>query len=83
MMETGQPKEYAHVLTLKRTEEMPLEELCGNFEGITGKDSQNILKMCDLVYTGESHRLLLHHTIKHANEFGQPKGQELLEVLLF
>ena len=81
--ETGQPKEYARILTSKRTEEMPLEELRGHFEGITGEDSRDILKMCDLDFTGDSRRLLLHHTIKFANEFGQPKGQELREVLLF
>ena len=27
---------------------MPLEELRGHFEGITGEDSRDILKMCDL-----------------------------------
>ena len=75
--ETGQPKDYARILTSKRTEEMPLEEPRGHFEGITGEDSRDILKICDLDFTGDSHRLLLHHTIKFANEFCQPKGQEL------
>ena len=38
--ETGQPKEYACILSSKRTEEMHLEELRGHFEGLTGEDSR-------------------------------------------
>ena len=66
--ETGQLKEYVRILTSKRTEEMPLEELRGHFEGITGEDSRDILKMCDMDFTGDSYILLLHHTIKFATK---------------
>ena len=81
--EASSPTEYARVQTSKRTEEMPLEELKGLFDGITGEDAREILKMCEKDFTPESMRLLLHHTIIFANEFGQPKGQELREVSLF
>ena len=81
--EASSPTEYARVQTSKRTEEMPLEELKGLFDGITGEDAREILKMCEKDFTPESMRLLLHHTIIFANEFGQPKGQELREVSCF
>ena len=77
--------EYARVQVSKRTEKMPLEELKGHFDGLTGEDSREILKICDLEYLAENMRCLVHHSIMFANEFGPPKGQELrlVSFLLF
>ena len=46
----------------KRTEEIPLEELKGHFDGLTGEDSREILKLCDLEYSAENMRCLVHHS---------------------
>ena len=35
--------EYARMQVSKQTEEMPLKELKGHFEGLTGEDSKEIL----------------------------------------
>ena len=48
-----------------------------HFDGLTGEDSREILKLCDLEYSAEDMRCLVHHSIMFANEFGPPKGQEL------
>ena len=69
--------EYARMQVSKQTEEMPLEELKGHFGGLTGEDSREILKLCDLEYLAENMRCLVHHSIMFANGFGPPKGQEL------
>ena len=53
------------------------------FEGITGESAKEMLKICDLDYTGDSLRLLLLHTIMFTNEFDQPKGQELRAARCF
>ena len=62
---------------------MQLEELKGLFDGITGEEAREILKMCEKDFTPEFMRLLLHHTIIFANEFGQLKGQAVQEVSFF
>ena len=53
----------------KRTEEMPLEELKGHFDGLAREDSREILKLCDLEYSAENMRCLVQHSIMFANEF--------------
>ena len=75
--------EYARIQVAKRTEETPAEELKGHFEGLTGEDAKDFLTMCGLDYTAENLRILVHHTIIFANEFGHPKGQELRAVSPF
>lgn len=67
----------------KRSEEVPLEEFKGLFDGRMGKDAMQILNMCKKDFTPKSMRPLLHHTIIFAYKFGQPKGQELRQVSFF
>ena len=77
----GNPKEYARVTAGRRTEDMALEDLKVHFENITGEDPREILRMAAKDYTLQEMRLLLHHTIIQANEAGQPRGQDLREVV--
>lgn len=79
---SGQPsflKDFARIQKDTRTDELSLEEIGQHIMTITGEDLREILQLADREDTIEEARWALHCVILHANEFGQPRGQDLQE----
>ncbi|OWF47760.1 hypothetical protein KP79_PYT06231 [Mizuhopecten yessoensis] len=52
-----------------------------NFKRLTGDTAREILEMAGKEDTRDNVEVLLHYTILHANEIGQPSGQDLSEAV--
>ena len=62
------------------TSESAESDLKQNFKKITGESAEEILELTGREENMDNLRLLLHLAILEANEKGQPKGQQLVQV---
>ncbi|OWF34513.1 hypothetical protein KP79_PYT03402 [Mizuhopecten yessoensis] len=60
---------------------MERDDLIKGFEAMTGDTAVDILDMARKTDDMESLQLLVHYTIIHCNEFGQPTEQDLVETI--
>lgn len=58
-------------------EEMERSQVVSAFRDLTGESEKDCLEMAGREITDENLKCLLHLAIIHANEFGQPDGQNL------
>ncbi|XP_064634500.1 uncharacterized protein LOC135492179 [Lineus longissimus] len=70
--------EFARLEAEQQLELLSPEELQKAVRTLTNEDPADILQMAQREENSGNLCLLVHHTILHANEFGQPKGQQLI-----
>jgi len=72
-------KVYARIQKDVKTEALNIDEILKHVRDLTGEDVADILEIADREETVQEARWALHCLIIHANEYGQPKGQDLTE----
>ena len=77
------PSTYASITPGKQTKDMTKEEINRELQNLCGETLTDILELANVEDTLENARLALHCFIVFANEFGQPKGQNLVSYKCF
>lgn len=79
---SGKPeslKEFARINKDTRTENLSLAEIDNHVLSITGEQIGELLMLAGRDENAEEGRWAMHCLILYANEFGQPKGQDLVD----